>query len=111
MEIRHTRLTGRVGAHAVIIDDILDTGATLLSACEKLVEAGVRDIFILVTHGLFTGPRWQVLWQLGVRRIACTDTVPLPAALDTTGIQIVSVLPLLQQQLVVLAGRDDRLAA
>jgi phosphoribosylpyrophosphate synthetase len=41
----------------VIVDDILDTGATLLSACEKLPETGVQGIDIMVKHGLFAGER------------------------------------------------------
>ena len=50
----------------VLIDDILDTGATLSAACQRLLCAGVEDIQIMVTHGLFTGDAWQALWALGV---------------------------------------------
>lgn len=91
--IVHSNLRGEVGRRAVIIDDILDTGATLVSACERLVAAGVEDIDIMVTHGLFTGTHWQQLWEHKVRRIFCTDTVPGIAR----GERIVelSVLPLL----------------
>jgi ribose-phosphate pyrophosphokinase len=40
---------------AVIGDDILDTVATVVSACEKLVAAGAEELYICVTHELFTG--------------------------------------------------------
>jgi ribose-phosphate pyrophosphokinase len=97
--IVHSDLVGRTGARVVIIDDMLDTGGTLVSACEKLREANVEEIYILVTHGLFTGSHWTKLWSLGVRRILCTDTVPLRAGIETTNITILSVVPLLAEEL------------
>jgi ribose-phosphate pyrophosphokinase len=82
----------------VIIDDILDTGTTLVSACERLVAVGAREIYIMVTHGQFTGERWKDLWSVRVKRIFCTDTLPLPAGLDPR-IRRLSIIPLLQRQL------------
>jgi ribose-phosphate pyrophosphokinase len=97
--IVHSRLVGRVGARAVIIDDMLDTGGTLASACEKLKEASVEEILILVTHGLFTGSYWTKLWSFGVRHIFCTDTAPLRAGMENANISVLSVAPLLIEEL------------
>jgi ribose-phosphate pyrophosphokinase len=91
----HARLIGEVSRQAVLIDDILDTGATLVSACERLVEAGVEDIHVMVTHGLFTGVRWKELWRFGVNQIFCTDTIPLPAGLDEGNIVRLSIASLM----------------
>ena len=52
--IVHSKLIGKVGKKAVVIDDILDTGRTLISACERLIESGTSEIVVMVTHGLFT---------------------------------------------------------
>lgn len=101
--IAHSGPIGEVGRQAVIIDDILDTGGTLISACEKLSDSGVADISVMVTHGLFTGDRWGKLWQLGVRRIFCTDSVPLAATVNDERIVRLSVGPLLEKELCVLA--------
>ena len=101
--ISHARLIGTVSPQAVIVDDILDTGATLISACEKLREAGVQEINIMVTHGLFTGERWKTLWQLGVERVFCTDSVLLPCGVDSSRIVRLSIARLLERQLSVLA--------
>jgi ribose-phosphate pyrophosphokinase len=53
--ITHVGRISDVGRRVVIIDDILDTGGTLVSACERLREVGVEEIYVMVTHGLFTG--------------------------------------------------------
>lgn len=95
----HVSISGQVGQQAVIVDDILDTGGTLVSCCEQLQQRGVRDITILITHGLFTGMLWQKLWTLGVKRIYCTDTVPPAQERPVENISTLSVLPLLCQHL------------
>lgn len=107
--IAHVGPIGKVGAQAVIVDDILDTGTTLVSACQKLLEAGVREMYVMVTHGLFTGDRWRELWRLNVKRIFCTDAVPLPTDLDRNKIEILSIVPLLRQQLSHLEQHDEEM--
>jgi ribose-phosphate pyrophosphokinase len=73
----HNQIHGMVQKRVIIIDDILDTGQTLISCCQMLREQGVQEMIIMVTHGLFTGSLWKKLWKLGVKKIYCTDTVPL----------------------------------
>ena len=99
--IKHLALHGTVGHQAVVVDDILDTGSTLVSCCELLQEAGVQDITIMATHGLFTGSHWEKLWSLQVRRIYCTNTVPLPLRYSQR-ITSLSVVPLIQEYLQTL---------
>jgi len=97
--IIHAGPIGEVGRQVVIVDDILDTVATLISACEKLSAAGVEEIDVMVTHGLFTGTKWKDLYRLGVKRIFCTDSVPLPAGVDADRIVRLSVVPVLVKDL------------
>ena len=93
--IKHSVLHGAVGRQAVLVDDILDTGGTLVSACEGLRRAGVEEIVVMVTHGLFTGRAWERLWSLGVTRIYSTDTTPPPGHLGSAAVVVLSVAPLL----------------
>lgn len=105
--IVHGRLHGRVGRRAVIVDDMLDTGGTLLSCCAWLHRHGVRDLYVMVTHGLFTGNEWRKLWRAGVRLVACTDTVPVrsPAARRIT---VLSAAPLLIRGAGVTGSHEAR---
>ena len=97
--IVHSGPIGKVGAKVVIVDDMIDTGETLVSACEKLAAAGTREMYILVTHGLFTGSTWLKLWSLGTKQIFRTDSVPLRSSIDVTNITSVSVAPLIAKGL------------
>jgi ribose-phosphate pyrophosphokinase len=95
--IVHSGPIGNVGAKVVIVDDMIDTGETLVSACEKLAAAETQEIYILVTHGLFTGSTWLKLWSLGVKQIFCTDTVPLRRGIEIAKITVLSVAPIIRE--------------
>jgi ribose-phosphate pyrophosphokinase len=73
--VEHLGLVGTPGPRAVVVDDILDTGDTLVSCCRQLRAAGTTSIGVIATHGLFTGDRWHALLAEGVREIWITDTV------------------------------------
>jgi len=101
--VEHLGLVGSPASRAVVVDDILDTGDTLVSCCRQLHDAGVARIGVVATHGLFTGNRWRALFSRGVREIWVTDTVlsrrrPVQA-------HVVSVAPLLTA---VLEGAATR---
>jgi ribose-phosphate pyrophosphokinase len=100
----HRGPIGNVGSRVVIIDDILDTGGTLISACEKLIAAKVEDIYVLVTHGLFTRSDWKRLRALNVRKVFCTDTVPVHRKFEAMDVSVLSVVPILREGLSSLIG-------
>lgn len=88
--VAHLKLAGEVKRNVVIVDDILDTGATLISATKELRKHRVSNITIAVSHGLFTGQAWQELWRLGVSRIYCLDTIPQTANTHDHRIKIIA---------------------
>jgi ribose-phosphate pyrophosphokinase len=93
--VRHSVLHGSVGRQVVLVDDILDTGGTLVSACEALRGAGVESAVVMATHGLFTGTGWERLWTLGVSRIYCADTTPLAERARSPRVVVLPVASLL----------------
>jgi len=99
--VEHLGLVGRPCGRAVIVDDILDTGDTLVSCCRELRDSGVKQIAVIATHGLFTGERWRALFSAGVEEILITDTVL--ARRRPPQAHVVPVAPLLAA---VLEGRQ-----
>lgn len=93
--IVHGALVGEVRPRAVLVDDILDTGGTLLSACAELRRAGVEEISIMATHGTFSGDRWRKLPDAGAQRILVTDSVPDVRRRAGSLVEVVSIVPLL----------------
>jgi ribose-phosphate pyrophosphokinase len=91
--VEHVGLVGSPGRRAVVVDDILDTGDTLVSCCRQLRDAGAKHIGVIATHGLFTGDRWRALFSEGVQEIWITDTVLSRRRPPQT--HVVSIAPLL----------------
>lgn len=93
--IVHLGVVGDVGPRVIIADDILDSGRTLVSACNVLHQHGVQDIAIAVTHGLFTGAIWKELFALGIRRLFVSDSCPSALKTEVPEVRVVSIKPLL----------------
>ncbi len=96
--IEMTGPSGRIGKRAIIIDDILDTGRTAVFASRILVKKGVKEIYIMATHGVFSDQYWKKLLALRVKAIFCTDTVPRRKSL-AAWVKCVSIAPLLKKDL------------
>lgn len=64
------------GATALVIDDLISTGGTLLRAAHAARKAGARRVMALVTHGLFMPGAAGVLADPAIERLVVTDSVP-----------------------------------
>lgn len=89
-------LHGRVkGELAVIVDDICSTGVTIEAAAKALRKAGIRRIWVAVTHAVFSEGAAKRLERLGVERLLISDTLPKPKI--RMPIETVSVRSLLKR--------------
>lgn len=92
----HTNIAGDTpGERVILVDDILDTGNTLISACEMLRNKGAKEFVAVITHGLFSGEAWLKLFDIGVTKIFVTDTCPQAAAGHYAGVHILPAAQLL----------------
>ena len=76
---RVTEIAGRVrGKRAIIGDDVIMTGQTMLANVRALEEHGATEVWLFATHGVFCG---DILEQFaeddGIKGIVVTDTVPI----------------------------------
>ena len=82
----------------IIVDDMVDTGGTLVQGMESLLEAGARRIFACATHPVFSGPAVERLAKSPAERIIVTDTIPLsPEARECKKIIQLSVAGILSE--------------
>ncbi len=64
------------GATALIIDDLISTGGTLVRAAQAARRAGAKRIVALVTHGLFMPGAEAAIMNAAIDRVVVTDSVP-----------------------------------
>jgi ribose-phosphate pyrophosphokinase len=92
-------IVGKVhGSTALIVDDLISTGGTLLRAAKAARQAGARRVIALATHGLFMSGAAELLADPVIDRLIVTDAVPpfrLANAALLHKIDTVTVAPLL----------------
>jgi ribose-phosphate pyrophosphokinase len=81
---------------AVIVDDMISTGGTLVEAAHMLEERGASAIHVAATHGIFAGTAIAQIQESPIETLFVTDTLPLPAT-ATSQVEVVSVAPLLAE--------------
>ncbi|MGB8265244.1 MAG: ribose-phosphate pyrophosphokinase [Candidatus Velthaea sp.] len=75
-----THIVGEVqGKIAVVVDDMISTGGTLVKAAEALMKRGATDVYTLATHGIFAGDAVKQFENSAIRKVIVTDTIPLGA--------------------------------
>lgn len=80
------------GCTAVILDDLIATGHTLLRAAKACRSAGARHVFAAATHGLFTGGAPELFGSGDLDGIVIADSVPLPKTLAAAARERLTVL-------------------
>lgn len=84
------------GKIAVIVDDMVSTGGTLIQAARLLEERGAREVHVAATHGIFAGDALEQINASCIDRVFVTDTIPAPAGV-TDHLEVVSVASLLAE--------------
>jgi ribose-phosphate pyrophosphokinase len=80
------------GKIAVIVDDIVDTGSTLLGATELLKKSGATTILVCATHAVFSGNAFEKIQAAPIDSFFITDTID---RVSEGNIKVISVAPLL----------------
>ncbi|MBA0125463.1 ribose-phosphate diphosphokinase [Haloechinothrix sp. YIM 98757] len=89
------RVVGKVqGRLCVLIDDIIDTGGTIVKATESLLNEGASDVVIAATHGILSDPAAERLANSSAREVVLTNTLPIPEEKRFAKMSVLSIAPL-----------------
>jgi ribose-phosphate pyrophosphokinase len=101
-------VTGRVrGKIAILGDDVIMTGGTMLANVEALREAGATDVWLFATHGLFCGNSLEKLSNAGLAGIVVTDTVPIDPLTRPENMTVLPVAGLLAETIMNVFADDS----
>ncbi len=87
------------GRLCVLVDDMIDTAGTIVSASELLMERGAKEVWAMATHGVLSGPAIERLEKSPITRVVLTNTLPLPAEKRIAKIEVLSVAKILADAL------------
>jgi ribose-phosphate pyrophosphokinase len=90
------RVVGEVaGRLCVLVDDMIDTGGTIVKACDALLDNGAADVVIAATHGILSAPASERLANCKAREVVFTNTLPIPEEKRFPGMTVLSIAPML----------------
>jgi ribose-phosphate pyrophosphokinase len=87
------------GRLCILTDDMIDTGGTIVSAADLLLERGAKEVWAMATHGVLSGPAIERLEKSGISRVVLTNTVPLAPEMRIPKIEVLSVAKILADAL------------
>ncbi len=83
------------GRVCVVIDDMIDTGGTIVKAADQLFENGAKDVIVAATHAILSGPAKERFENSRVRQVIVTDTLPIPEERRFDKLLVLPVAPLI----------------
>ena len=93
-----TEITGRVRDKVALVgDDMITTGGTLLAGAEALMEQGATAVWVFATHGIFAGDALERFGRAGLAGIVVTDTVPIDPITRPENLTVLPVSGLLAE--------------
>ena len=63
------------GKTCIIIDDIIDSGGTIVNAAEALINRGAKEVHVYITHGVFSGESVNKIKKSRIKKLIITDTI------------------------------------
>ena len=82
----------------IIVDDIIDSGGTIVNAVEALKKAGANDVYIFVTHGVLSGDAVKKIQKSKIKKLIITDTIDNSSKIKKSNkIEVLSISSLMAE--------------
>ncbi|MEY5017393.1 MAG: hypothetical protein RL431_442 [Actinomycetota bacterium] len=87
-------IVGQVeGRVCLLVDDLIDTGRTIVKAAEALKKAGAKGVVVAATHAVFSDPATEILQSEFIDKVVVTDTLPIPEDKRWDRLEVLSIAP------------------
>jgi ribose-phosphate pyrophosphokinase len=95
-QVKVLEVVGQVaGRTCILVDDMIDTGATIANAAETLFEQGAAQVIVTATHGVLSGPAVDLLKNSAVSEVIVTNTLPIQPEKQFDKLTVLSIAPLI----------------
>lgn len=89
-------IVGQVdGRVCLLVDDMIDTGRTIVKAAEALKKNGATAVVVAATHAVFSEPAIEILQSEAVDQVVVTDTLPIPDEKRWDRLTVLPIAPLI----------------
>ena len=86
------------GKTCIIVDDIIDSGGTIVNAADALIKRGAKEVHVYITHGVLSGEAVKKIKKSKIKKLIITDTINNSDKLkNSTNIEVLSISNLLAE--------------
>ena len=91
--------------NCVIVDDIIDSGGTIVNAAQALKDKGAKDVYVYITHAVLSGQAVERLEKSQIKKLITTDTIDnLKKINKSKKIEIISLAPMISEAMKRIAN-------
>ena len=84
--------------NCIIIDDIIDSGGTIVNAAKALKEKGAKDVYVYITHAVLSGSAVDKIEKSQIKKLITTDTIDNQKKIkNSKKIEIISIAPMISE--------------
>ena len=82
----------------IIVDDIIDSGGTIVNAADALIKKGAKDVYVFVTHAVLSGEAINKIKKSKIKKLVITDSIDNSKRIKNINkIQVLSIAPLMAE--------------
>ncbi len=91
--------------NCVIVDDIIDSGGTIVNAAKALKDKGARDVYVYITHAVLSGHAVDKINKSKIKKLITTDTIDNSKKIvGSKKIEILSIAPMISEAMKRIAN-------
>ncbi len=95
-QVKVLEVVGKVkGRTCILVDDMVDTGSTIVNAADALFEQGADQVIVTATHGVLSGSAVDNLKNSRISEVIVTNTLPIPQEKRIDKLTVLSIAPLI----------------
>ena len=93
------RIIGNVqNKECIIVDDIIDSGGTIVNAVDALIKEGAKSVYVFVTHAVLSGEAINKIKKSKINKLIITDSIDNTKKIkNVSKIQVLSIAPLMAE--------------
>ena len=96
------------GYTCILIDDIVDSGGTLVNAADALIAHGAKDVYAYITHGVLSGGAVTRITSSRLKELVITDSIqPTEAIRGAPNIRTLSIASLIAEAIGRTAAEES----
>ena len=92
----------------IIVDDIIDSGGTIINAVNALIKSGANEVYVFITHGVLSGDAAKKIKNSKIKKLVVTDTIDNSKKINNnTKIEVLSISSLMSEAIKRIANSNS----